>query len=129
MAKRIALCCSESITAIIVGALRNYIDVAFPPGSSDCAQVARESLLDTVSELEMQRQNAAVCHYNARLRAMVKEAVKLHYQISAHDLGRDCAQQCAVVLAACQGLAVTDADLQTACDGDLAAAGNPATTG
>jgi len=120
MAKRIELCCSASITANILGALRNYVDVAFPAGSSDCALVARESLLDTVRDLEMQRQNGAACHYNGRLRALVKEAVKLHYQLLAHDLGQDCAAQCAVVLDACQGLAVTDADLQAARERDNA---------
>ncbi len=90
MAKNIDLNCAPSLTDIIVVALRNYIDLSYPAGSADCALVARESLLDTLHALEEQRRSGAACHYNRYIRAMLKEAVKLHYSLQAHDLGHDC---------------------------------------
>ncbi len=114
MAKTIELSCSPPLIDIILVALRNYIDVSYPTGSSDCALVARESLLDTLRALESQRSAGAACHYNRHLRAMLKEAIKLHFRLQAHDQGHDCAHQCEVLLAACQGLPRTEAELQAA---------------
>ena len=114
MAKPIDLTCAPPLTDIIVVALRNYIDVTYPAGSGDCALVARESLLDTLHALEEQRRTGAACHYNRYIRAMLKEAVKLHYSVQAYDQGHDCSHQCAVLVDACQGLPRTEADLQTA---------------
>jgi hypothetical protein len=114
MAKPIDLNCAASLTDIIVVALRNYIDVTYPAGSGDCALVARESLLDTLHALEEQRRAGAACHYNRYIRAMLKEAVRLHYAVQAHDQGHDCSHQCAVLLDACQGLPRTEEELQAA---------------
>jgi hypothetical protein len=120
MAKTIELNCSAPLTDIVLVALRNYVDMSYPAGSSDCALVARESLLDTVHALEEQRRAGAACHYNRHLRAMLKEAVKLHYRVQAHDQGHDCSRQCAVLLDACQGLPRTEAELQAARELDAA---------
>jgi hypothetical protein len=120
MAKNIELTCAPSLTDIIVFALRNYIDLSFPAGSADCALVARESLLDTLHALEEQRRAGEPCHYNRYIRAMLKEAVKLHYSVLAHDQGHACSRQCAVLLEACQGLPRTEMELQAARELDAA---------
>ncbi len=114
MAKTIELQCAPPLTDIVVVALRNYIEVSYPAGSADCALVARESLLDSLHALEAQRRAGTACHYSRYLRAMLKEAVKLHYSVQAHDQGHDCSHQCAVLLDACQGLPRTEAELQAA---------------
>ncbi len=118
MAKTIELQCAPPLTDIVVLALRNYIEVSYPAGSADCAMVARESLTDSLHVLEEQRRTGASCHYNRYLRAMLKEAVKLHYSVQASDEGHDCAHQCAVLLDVCQGLPRTEAELQAARDLD-----------
>ena len=120
MAKSIELTCAPPLTDIVVAALRDYIDVSYPAGSGDCALVARESLLDTLHALEEQRRAGAACHYNRHLRAMLKEAVKLHYSLQAHEQGHDCSHQCAVLLDACQGLPRTEAEWQAARELDTA---------
>jgi hypothetical protein len=120
MAKSIELTCAPALTDIIVIALRNYIDLSYPAGSADCALVARESLLDSLHALEAQRRAGAACHYNRYLRAMLKEAVKLHFSVQAHDQGHACSHQCAVLLDACQGLPRTAAELQAAQELDAA---------
>ena len=123
MSKRIEVACSPRIKEIFVTAVRNYTDVAFPPGGADCALVARESLLDTLSafDREYRQSNANRSGYNKRLRAMVKEGLRLHYQLAASDRGYDCDRELALLLEVAEGVPHSDADLEAACAADRAA--------
>ena len=88
MKKEIAIQCDETIQALLLEALENYIDVAFPPHSSDCAQVARNALQDAVAALRAEFAGQGEARYNKRLRAMFREGIKLHYQLREADTGR-----------------------------------------
>lgn len=116
MGKHIDVICSQEIKDIFVKAVRNYTEVAFPAGASDCALVARESLFDTLAAFEREYSQSPDGHasYNKRLRAMVKEGIRLHYQLVAADLGHECPQECALMLEVAEGIAHTDADLAAA---------------
>ena len=114
MVKSIAVSCPPRINDIIVLAIRNYVDVAFPSGSAECALVAREALLDAVKEFEWSCQNTGKGSYNRRMRAMVREAIKLHYRLLEKDEGRSFACQCAAVTEACEGIAKTDEEIRAA---------------
>lgn len=120
MIKRINVICSPKIKDIFVTALRNYIEVAFPADSADCALVARESLFDAITEFEAEYvlNQGRQASYNKRLRAMVKEGIGLHYRLAAADLGHECPQECRLMLEVVEGVPHTDAELASARSGD-----------
>lgn len=128
MSKRIEVACSPRIKEIFVTAVRNYTDVAFPPGGADCALVARESLLETLSafDREYQQSDANRSGYNKRLRAMVKEGLRLHYRLAATDRGYGCDRELALLLEVAEGVPHSDADLEAARAADRAAGGTTA---
>lgn len=116
MGKRIEVTCSPQIKDIFVTALRNYTDVAFPPGGADCALVAREALLEALAgfDREFRDNDSGRSGYNKRLRAMVKEGLRLHYQWTANDLRRSCAHELDLLLEVAEGIPHSDADLEAA---------------
>lgn len=127
MEKRIEVNCTQQIKEIFVTALRNYTEVAFPPGSADCGLVAREAMLDTLAGFE--REYAANADgragYNKRLRAMAKEAIRLHYRLLADDDGRTRDHECALLLEVAEGTPHEDTDLEAARAADLVGATPP----
>lgn len=120
MVKRIDIICSPKIKDIFVTALRNYIEVAFPADSADCALVARESLFDAVTEFEAEyvQNQGRQASYNKRLRAMVKEGISLHYRLAEADQGHECPQECSLMLEVVEGVPHTDAELESARNAD-----------
>lgn len=118
MHKTIKIQCGPAIQGILITALRNYTDVAFPEHSSDCAQVARNAMLEAVDQLEQQLTTLGQGEYNKRLRAMFKEGIKLHYQIAASEHGGQFDHERELLTAVCQGTAASDEDLQAACRAD-----------
>lgn len=120
MAKRIAVICSPEIKDIFVTALSNYIEVAFPAGSADCALVARESLFDAIADFEAEyaQNQGRQASYNKRLRAMVKQGIGLHYRLAAAELGYECQRECRLMLEVVEGVPHTDMELESARNGD-----------
>jgi hypothetical protein len=45
--RTVSVSCSAAQAKQLAQALRAYVDAAYPPGGSECTQVARETLLDT----------------------------------------------------------------------------------
>jgi hypothetical protein len=103
MGKSIEIACGPTVQEILITALRNYTDVAFPEHSSDCAQVARSAMIDAVDQLEQQLSASDKGEYNKRLRAMFKEGIKLHYEIAATETGSSYAHEQALLISVCQG--------------------------
>lgn len=98
MKKRIEIQCNDEIYRILITALTNYIDVAFPPHSADCAQVARTAMQDAVAELQAEFERHGHASYNKRLRAMFREGIKLHYQLQEAESGHSQAAECELLL-------------------------------
>lgn len=120
MDKRIQIRCSIQIKDIFVTALRDYTEVAFPPGSADCSLVAREAMLDTVAGFEREYAATGDGHasYNKRLRAMAKEAIRLHYRLLADGDGCARTHECALLLETADGIPHDDEDLAAARSAD-----------
>lgn len=116
MGKRIEINCTQQIKQIFVTALRNYTEVAFPPGSADCSMVAREAMLDTLAgfEHEYAANGDGRAGYNKRLRAMAKEAIRLHYRLLAAADGSAHDHECGLLLEVVEGIPHDDADLDAA---------------
>lgn len=122
MTKRIEVVCAPEIERILITALRNYTDVAFPCGCADCSLVAREAMLDALAEFEREYAggDAGRAGYNKRLRAMFKEGVRLHYRLLEAELGHALEAECRLLLEVVEGIPHDDADLAAARKDDLA---------
>lgn len=116
MNKLINVQCSTEIKDILVTAMRNYTDVAFPAGSADCALVARESMLDSIAMIEREYSLSpdGRASYNKRLRAMVKEAIQLYYKLADMGDGYTHASECTLLLEVVSGVAHGDSELAAA---------------
>lgn len=112
MKKFIAIDCPAAASKKLINALRNYTEVAFPEGSADCALVARGAMLDAVNELDEQLLAEGKGQYNKRLRAMFKEAIKLHYQLAESESGKDYSAERDTMLGLCEGRAITPEEWQ-----------------
>ena len=115
--------CPAQVRDVIVNALRDYTEVAFPQGASDCALVARGALLDAVEQMQRSWAETGRMRYSKRIRAFIKEAVRMHFELRAHDEGRSFAHEYALLLEAVGGTPVTEEDLAHARLLDLADAG------
>lgn len=114
MKKSIEIHCDPAIQAILITALRNYTEVAFPPHSADCAQVARNAMTEAIDKLESALASTGKGEYNKRLRAMFKEGVKLHYKLAAAESAADFSNEEKLLLDVCQGVVATNLDLDAA---------------
>jgi hypothetical protein len=59
--------------AVLVAAIRSFAHAAYPPGGSECAQVARESLLTTAATIETSTDPARA---SRRQRVMLRQAMQ-----------------------------------------------------
>lgn len=75
-AKKLTLACTEQEKTILCEAIRLYAEAAYPPGGSQCAQVARETLLDAVRSIDEQFASKGQAEVSRRLRAQFKSALE-----------------------------------------------------
>ena len=61
---------------MLAAAIRTFAEAAYPPGASECAQVARESLLTTAETIDQSCDGAAV---SSRQRSLLKQAVTWYF--------------------------------------------------
>ena len=116
---RIALACGPGVARLLVTMLRDYTEVAFPAHGTDCTQVAREAMLDAVAGLESGLLSQGQAEYSKRLRAMFREAVKLHFELRAAETGESCEARAAALRALCGGKPLSDTDYAAAERRDL----------
>ena len=119
--QQIRLECGPGVARRLVDLLRDYTEVAFPAHSTDCAQVAREAMLGAIASLESRLLAEGRAEYSKRLRAMFREAVKMHFELHAAETGECCEARTAALHALCGGEALADADYAAAETRDRAA--------
>jgi hypothetical protein len=61
---------------LLAEVITTFAEAAYPPGASDCAQVARETLLTTAAQI---RQADGPTPVSVRQRSMLKQAVKWYF--------------------------------------------------
>jgi hypothetical protein len=120
-ARRITLQCDVPVRDILCIAIRGYAHAAYPEGGSDCAQVARYTLLELAGQVE-----AAIgddCHSVAiskRPRAMLKAAIEYHFDRRDAEQGTTSVYQRELFRGLLQEQPVTGPDLETAVAADQA---------
>ncbi len=113
-AKLIEITSERAIQEQLITALQHYVDMQFPPGSVDCGQVAREELLNVVVSLREQMGTPDPARYNRRMRAMVKEGIRVYYDFLSRQDGNARSHECELLQRAGKGTRFTDADLTAA---------------
>ncbi len=73
-------------------AVRLYAEAAYPPGGSECAQVARESLLSAASSIDEQCADTGYARVSRRLRTQLKSALEYFTEVNAAN-GNDVSGQ------------------------------------
>lgn len=100
--------CPPPVRRWISQALRFYVDAAYPPGSGDCAQVARETLLNSAADVE---RNTPTVTVSRRQRAMFEAAINHYFDNLEYQEDPPSSGQRGLVLEAARGVVITDKDL------------------
>jgi hypothetical protein len=123
-ARKITLHCDVPVRDILCAAIRDYAHAAYPEGGSDCAQVARYTLLELAGLVEAAISDT--CHsveISKRPRAMLKAAIDYHFDRQDAALGSTSIHQRALVQGLLQAQPATAPDLEAAVAADRVAPG------
>jgi hypothetical protein len=112
--KSIQIDSDPQVLETLVTALRYYVDSQFPPGSSDCGQVAREELLNLVTALEGSLKSGAPASYSRRMRAMFKEGIRVYFEYLEQVDGFAHTHECELLQSASRNGSATREDLEAA---------------
>ena len=118
---RINIQCDIPVCNILCTAIRDYAYAAYPEGGSECAQVARYTLLELATQIETGiDHDAASVQISRRPRAMVRAAIAWFYDRQDMEQGGESVQQRARLLSLLQGERVGQAELEQAASEDRA---------
>ncbi|MGV6827728.1 MAG: hypothetical protein ACWA5Q_12215 [bacterium] len=84
-AKTVRLQAAPEVLSLLATAIATYADAAYPPGGTECSQVARETLMDSARSIKAQAQNGVV-EIRTRQRRMIAAATEW---FSDEQLDRD----------------------------------------
>lgn len=109
MARPLRIECPVALQEVLSIAIREYAEAAYPPGGSECAQVARQALMDAAEKLETDfiANGGEYAEVSRRLRAHLKAA--MHYYVEQHQ----CENLLPLLLQLLEGQPVTTAQLAT----------------
>jgi hypothetical protein len=115
----ITLHCDVAVKEILCRAIREYAHAAYPEGGSDCAQVARYTLLELAQQIDdgitPDSQRVAI---SRRPRAMVKAAIEYFFDRQDAATGAASARQRELLKALLRGDMVTRDELAAAAVAD-----------
>jgi hypothetical protein len=110
-----SLHCDVAVKDIVTAALREYAYAAYPEGGSECAQVARYTLLQAVDTIEAGiRNEAGEVQLSRRLRTQLKAALDYHFDRHDVQSGASSLQQRACFAELLKGSPLSIADLNAA---------------
>ena len=113
--KKIRLCCDPDIRDILCTAIREYAHAAYPVGGTECAQLARYTLLELAAEIEagITGENESI-EVSKRPRAMVRAALEYYFNCRDETQGLTSTHQRALFDRLLQEQAVMRSDLEVA---------------
>jgi hypothetical protein len=117
--RKITLGCDVTVKDILCTAIRDYAHAAYPEGGSECAQVARYTLLELAAEIDAGiTGNSTTVAVSKRPRAMVKAALEYYFDRADAAQGAGSRQQRALFDSLLQEQQVTRSDLEAAVAAD-----------
>jgi len=109
MSKKLTLNCSQAMCVLLSDILRQYANVAYPRGGSECSQSARESLLmmadEIISGWDAGSQSTQM---SKRLRVMAKAAIQYYAESLTEEEGLPSDQRQAYLQSVFSGEAIDD---------------------
>jgi hypothetical protein len=113
--RKIKLGCDVTVKDILCTAIREYAYAAYPEGGSECAQVARYTLLQLAADIDagITDTNETV-EVSKRPRAMVKAALEYYFNRADEAQGAGSVQQRALFERVLQEQTVSRSDLEAA---------------
>lgn len=112
---KIRLRCDVAIRDLLCVAIRDYAVAAYPTGGSDCAQVARYTLLELADQIEQGiNDHAHELEISRRPRAMVRAALGYYFDRQDHASQAHSSRQRDLLTALLQEQPVSAADLAQA---------------
>ena len=120
-ARKITLHCDVTVKHIACTAIRDYAHAAYPEGGSECAQVARYTLLELAADIDAGiTDHSETIEISKRPRAMVKAAIEYYFNRMDEARGVASTHQRSLFLELLEGRTVTSSDLQAAAAADNA---------
>lgn len=83
--KTLTLDCPEQLKQDLCAAIRLYAQAAYPAGGSECAQVARETLMDTARSIDEQFAVSGRAEISRRLRAQLMAALDYYTEAAESE--------------------------------------------
>ena len=120
----IILQCDTGVRDILCRAIREYAHAAYPDGGSDCAQMARYTLLELAQKIDDGiASDQGQVEISRRPRAMVKAAIEYFFDREDAASGAVSDRQRELMLGMLRGGVLTLADLAAAAAADRAGQG------
>jgi hypothetical protein len=114
-ARKITLHCDVAVSDIVSMAIREYAHAAYPEGGSECAQVARYTLLELAADIQAGiTEHSQSVEISRRPRAMVKAALEYHFNRMDEVQGVNSTHQRQLFAGLLDGETVTASELQAA---------------
>jgi uncharacterized protein (DUF433 family) len=119
--RKIILHCDIPARDILCTAIREYAHTAYPEGGSECAQVARYTLLELASEINagISEENISV-EISKRPKQMVKAALEFYFDRQDEERGTTSRHQRELFVSLLSGEPVTGVELKAAVAADSA---------
>jgi len=115
VARKITLHCDIAVSDIVCTAIREYAHAAYPEGGSECAQVARYTLLELAADIAAgMTGNSQSIEISKRPRAMVKAAFEYYFNRKDAVQGITSSHQRQLFAELLEGRTVTTSELQAA---------------
>jgi hypothetical protein len=120
-ARKITLRCDSAVRDIACAAIRDYAHAAYPEGGSECAQVARYTLLELAADIDAGiAEHSETVEISKRPRAMLKAAFEYYFNRMDETLGVTSTHQRRLFAELLDEKKVTASELQAAAATDNA---------
>ncbi len=119
--RKIILRCDIPVRDILCAAIHDYAHAAYPEGGSECAQVARYTLLELVAEINAGiSEDKLSVEISKRPKSMVKAALEFYFNRQDEASGTQSKYQRKLFVSLLSGEPVTCVELEAAVAADSA---------
>jgi len=118
-ARKISLHCDIAVKDVACAAIRDYAHAAYPEGGSECAQVARYTLLELAADIDAGiTAHSEMVEISKRPRAMLKAAFEYYFNRMDEARGAISTHQRRLFVELLEEKTITTSDLQAAAAAD-----------